>query len=302
MLKKIFLLQIGLVFFLSVNDLKALDINMDMIKGQEVVVHFEKPLRKVAREVIRLFPAVKEELENTFKTEINFTPDVMLIKDRNTFQMIVSNGPVVAVAMPGKDRIIIDNSSMKRHPFTLKITLKHELCHLFLHQIVGRGKLPKWLNEGLAQWASDGIAEVIVDENKDLLKQAILSEQLISLEDMETTFPADRLSLLLSYQESKSIAEYMISEFGFNRILRVLNSLRRGSEINEAIYEGVSISLYELETNWHEHLRRKITWFSYLSQHLYQILFILAALLLTYGFIRVLIRKWTYRDDEEEIE
>ena len=61
--------------------------------------------------------------------------------------------------------------------------------------------------------------------------------------------------------------------------------------INTAIREGVSISVYELENRWHARLRTKYTWFTYLSGNLYQILFSLSALVLIYGFIRLLIRK-----------
>jgi hypothetical protein len=50
---------------------------------------------------------------------------------------------------------------MKTYPFTLTVTLKHELCHLFLHYLIGGGELPRWFNEGIAQWTSGGIAELM---------------------------------------------------------------------------------------------------------------------------------------------
>jgi hypothetical protein len=58
--------------------------------------------------------------------------------------------------------------------------------------------------------------------------------------------------------------------------------------------------LDELESRWHHHLRRRITWVAYLINHLYEILFFLAAMAMIYGFIRVLKKKRAYRDEEEE--
>ncbi|KKM70578.1 hypothetical protein LCGC14_1439370, partial [marine sediment metagenome] len=58
--------------------------------------------------------------------------------------------------------------------------------------------------------------------------------------------------------------------------------------------------LAELEKSWMEDLFQKATWLSYISNHFYELLFILAALLTFYGFLRVTIRIRTYRDEDED--
>jgi len=300
MSNKITLIYTTLIFLVFVNNLHAIEV--DIIKNEIINVNYEKPLRKVALEVIRLFPIIKQELEETFNTELGFTPTVLLIKDSRAFQRIAGNKSIVAMAISKGKRIIIDNSKMKTYAFTLKVTLKHELCHLFLSNYVRGGRMPKWLNEGISQWLSDGIAEIIIGTNKNLLKQATLSDKLIPLKDMERAFPSERRSLLLAYEESRSIAEYLVNKFGFTRILLILNYLSEGFEIDAALRAGAGISLHELEKRWKESLRRQVSWFSFISTHLYQILFIFAALILTYGFIRVLVRKWNYRDEDVEEE
>jgi hypothetical protein len=188
---------------------------------------------------------------------------------------------------------------MKTHPFTLEITVKHELSHLLLHHIVEGGRLPKWLNEGIAQWVTGGVSEMIMGENKDLLKQAVLSRRFISLETLNERFPANEKSLRLAYQESKSIVEFIQNEYGTSRLLQILNHLRDGEDVNEALYKALSVSTYELESNWYNSLRKKYTWFTYLSSHLYEVLFSFAALFLIVGFIRFIIRKRAYKDEDE---
>ncbi len=275
-------------------------IETNTIQNNKVIVHYEQSLQTVAREVIEIYPDIKLELEKTFKWEIDFRPTITLMKDRKTFQGMFGNSPIVAVAISNKNLIIIDNSKMKTHPFTLKTTLKHELCHLLLHRYVKKRLLPKWLNEGISQWASDGIAEIIIGENEGLLKQATLSGRFIFIEDLTERFPQDEKSLLLAYQESKSIVEYIDGEYGSTGLLHILNNLRDGNEIDIAILESLSIPVDELEKRWHDYLKKRTTWFTYLSSHLYQFLFSFASLVLIYGFIRFLIQKRACKDDEEE--
>jgi hypothetical protein len=105
---------------------------------------------------------------------------------------------------------------------------------------------------------------------------------------------------VLAYEESKSLVEYMISAFGEEAVLSVLDYLEDGVEVDGAIIRSLSISLDELESRWLHHLKRRTTWATYLINHLYEILFFLAAMAMIYGFIRRLMKKRAYRDEEEE--
>jgi hypothetical protein len=274
-------------------------VRADTIEDDEVVVVYEKPLRNSAGEVMRIYPFIREEIENTFKSKIDFKPTVM-IKDGETFQDIVGNTLIVAVALPQRNLVIIDNSKMNTHPFTLEVTLKHELCHLFLHHFVQNDHLPKWFNEGVSQWVSGGISEIIIGEDKDLLKQAALSGRLLRMRDLAERFPEDSQSLLLAYQESKSIVKYIHREFGPDGIMQIMNYVKKGNSFDMAVFKALSIPVDELEKKWHMYLNKKITWFTYVSSHLYRILFSLTALALVYGFIKAMFRKRAYKDEEEE--
>ncbi len=271
-----------------------------LIQSEEVIVQFEGPLRKAAQEVNAIYPTIKAELENTFRWKLDFRPTVMIIKDRSAFQRMAVSNLIVAYAVPKRNLIVIDYSKMNTHPFSIRVTLKHELCHLLLHHHIREGTLPKWLDEGIAQWVSGGIAEILMGGKGAALKQASLSGTFISMRDLTKTFPREDKSLLLAYEETKSIVEFIVSEFGVIGIRKVVNHLRDGDAIEGAIVKGFSIPLDELEKRWHGSLRTRITWFTYFSNNLYPILFFLAGLVTVYGFIRFLTRKRAYRDEEEE--
>jgi hypothetical protein len=289
-----------ILFFLLIALPESLLATQAVLQNEEVVIQFEKPLENAAKEVADIYTAVKAELENTFKWRLDFRPTVILIKDSKTFQKIVESSLIVAVAVPQKNLIVIDNSKMNVHPFTLEITLKHELCHLMLHHHISEGNLPKWLNEGIAQWSSGGIAEIIMGESRDVLKQASLSGEFISLRGLTDKFPEDERAVLLAYEESKSIVEYITREFGASGLLQVLNHLKNGYDVDAAIFKGLSVPFYELENRWHDYLQKRTTWFTYFSNNLYNVLFFLAGLILTYGFIRFLLKKKAYKDEGED--
>lgn len=263
----------------------------DIIQKKEVIVLFEKPLGFAAKEVADIYPRLKAELEKTLRWRLNFRPTVLLIKNRKAFQRMADSNLIVAFAIPQRKLVVIDYSKMNTYPFTLGTTLKHELCHLLLHHHVKRGNLPKWLDEGICQCVSSGIAEIIMDKKRSVLNEATLSGKYISIKDLTERFPEDEKVLLLAYEESKSLVEYIISKFGRNGILTILEHLKDGDEVDVAILKSLSISFDELERRWHNHLSKRITWFTYLGNNLYGILFFLAALITIYGFIRLLKKK-----------
>ncbi|UCH80093.1 MAG: hypothetical protein JSW20_10115 [Nitrospiraceae bacterium] len=289
-----------IVFVLCIPALCPADENIITINNGLVIVQFEKPLQKVAETVIRMYPEIRLEIEQMFQSDIDFNPTIRLMRDRDTFQNMVHTGPVVAVAISEDNLIIIDNSKMKTHPFSLETTLKHELCHLFLHQYVGNGELPRWLNEGICQNISDGIAEIMIGENKNLMKQAVLTGRLIPMNSLNRGFPSQDRQLLLAYEQSKSFVEYMENRYSPEGTIHILDYLRQGKDIATSVQMALSVPFSDLEKNWQIHLKRKITWLTYVSSHIYQILFLMAALAMVYGFIRFWIRKRNYKDEDDE--
>ena len=271
---------------------------MKVFQTKEVAILFDKRLENVAREVQSVYPSVKADVVGTLKWNVDFVPDVVLIKDKEAFSKVGGSDLVIAFAVPARNLIVLDTSRVYTKPFTLESTLKHELCHLVLHKNIDDGRLPRWLDEGVCQWASGGIAELMMEDGEKTLTRATISGNVISLENLDT-FPRDGKSLILAYEESKSIIEYMASEYGDKGILQILQHLKERDSLNDSILNGLSVSTSELETKWLAHLRRKHTWFTYLSYNIYTILFFLAAIITVYGFIRLLKKKREYVDEDE---
>lgn len=268
-----------------------------------IKVLFESPHEPVARELAEIYPGVRAELENIFGWDLNLTPSILLIRDSKQFQQMIKSPLTVAFAVPEKDLIVIDYSKMNTHTFSLRNIFKHELCHLLLHRHIKNATVPRWLDEGVAQWVSDGVGDIISDQKRSLLNKAAFRGRFIPLGSLVSGFPRGEQGLILAYEESRSFLDHVIGKFGREGVLEILDHMKRGENVHAAVLRSCSIPLGDLEKGWHSALRRRMTWFTYLSYNLYEILFAFAALITVYASIRLMLRKRRLMKDEmEEME
>jgi MFS family permease len=189
---------------------------------------------------------------------------------------------------------------MNTEPFTLGTTLKHELCHLLLSRFIQTTRLPRWLDEGVCQWASGGLAELVTGSRKSVLAWAALSGSFIALNALSLNFPQDEQSLALAYEESRSVVEYIVSRFGKNGILNILDAMKNGQGVTDAVSMSLGMSIWELERQWQGSQRRWTAVIAALVANLYTILFVFGALLTMAVYIRLVIRKRRFKDEEED--
>jgi hypothetical protein len=293
-------LCITLILFSTIFTTYLFAAEIHVLQKKHVAVFFEPSLEPAAREVADMYPAVKAQLESILGWDLDLRPTVLLIKDTEKFQKMAESPLTVAFAVPARNLVVIDCSRMNIHPFTLETTLKHEICHLLLHHHIKGTVLPRWLDEGVCQCLSDGIGDIIMDQKRSLLNRASLSRRFIPLKALESRFPHKADSLILAYEESKSFVAHITSEFGREGILKVLDHMKKGQDTETAILNALSIPFHVLEKEWHDSLKKKITWLAHLSYHLYDILFALMGLLTILAFIRLILKKRAYRDEERD--
>jgi len=271
-----------------------------VLQNDDIIVAYETSLEGVAVEVLRLYPDLKQELEKKFAWSLDFRPQVVLVKNTQTFRRLSRSELFVAFAVPEKKLIVIDYSRMNLHPFSLRITFKHELCHLLLHRHISDQSLAKWLEEGICQWASDGIGEIFLDKNWSGLDAAIMADRVLQFRRLTKNFPRDKPSLILAYEQSKSMVNYIDRQYGKRGILDLLGLLKKGESTDAATVKSLGISTDELEKNWLSHLESTPRWLIYLADNLYGILFFMAALLTILGFIRRVMRRKVWESEREE--
>ncbi len=180
------------------------------------------------------------------------------------------------------------------------MTCSSTRCAIYSFINGSRTALPRWLDEGVCQWASDGISELMADPRPSRLNQAVSAGAILPLRQLETAFPSGDDDLLLAYEASKGFVVYLVNRFGKSSLIQLLRLAAEGHPVREGLLRVTAETLNGLERDWHASLKGGGAWFVKVSHYLYEVLFVVMALLAAWGFIRQFQKKRAYRDDGPE--
>ena len=107
-------------------------------------------------------------------------------------------------------------------------------------------ELPTWLDEGLAVY-NQGPPDPTFTA---LLNQAIANNQLISVRSLSSPFSAYSNEATLSYAESYSVVNYLITTYGQAKMLELLNTFQQGSTYDGAFQKVYGFDMDKLYTLW----------------------------------------------------
>ncbi|MFC1963280.1 peptidase MA family metallohydrolase [Chloroflexota bacterium] len=129
-----------------------------------------------------------------------------------------------------------------------KRAMVHELAHLVTYQMTFNpyGDMPTWLNEGLSKYAEGDLQS----RDQSMLSEAISEDKLISVQSLSSGFPADPEQANLSYVQSYSLVEFLISDYGSERMLQLLGVFKQGAAYDKALEEVYDFDAERLDTLW----------------------------------------------------
>jgi len=137
-----------------------------------------------------------------------------------------------------------------------KGALAHELTHLVIHQMTLNpyADIPTWLDEGLAVRSEGSLPYYYVNA----LNQAIGDDSLISVQSISSPFSAISDLAILSYAESYSVVDFLITTYGKDKMLELLETFRAGASYGGALMEVYGFDIDGLDRLWHERLSEPI--------------------------------------------
>lgn len=164
----------------------------------------------------------------------------------------------------------------------LEALLPHEMAHLIFRDFVGfKGEIPRWLDEGVAQWAEEANRQQIKMAARDSYeKDVLLSIQDMMKLDLERVGKADRIYIRSSrtktgepavlflsadqlistyYLQSVSLVGFLIEVFGSYSFADFCRQLRDGKGLEEALrfaYPTKIRDLEGLEKIWRDYLEK----------------------------------------------
>lgn len=146
-----------------------------------------------------------------------------------------------------------------------KRAVVHELTHLVVRQATfgPYGQLPVWLEEGLATY-NEGKLDAT---RRVQLRAAALKGELISVRSLCSPFSAYTEKARLSYDQSYSLVEYLLSSYGHRKMLDLLTALKEGSTYDEALIKVYGFDIDGLDTLWRASLMAEATSISKAKLH-----------------------------------
>ncbi len=133
-----------------------------------------------------------------------------------------------------------------------KRAVAHELTHLVIHQMTFNpySGLPPWLSEGLAMH-TEGVLEL---QYTAFLNRAIAEQGLISVRSLSSPFSTDPEKAYLSYAQSYSLVDFLISEYGQTEMLELLLTFREGSSYDDALEQVYGFNMDGLDSLWQDYV------------------------------------------------
>jgi len=133
-----------------------------------------------------------------------------------------------------------------------KRAIAHELAHLVINQVTFNpySGLPTWLDEGLAMYAEG----TLQPQFSSYLNEAIDKNSLISVRSLSSPFSAYGGEAYLSYAESYSLVEFLITNYGQGKMLDLLHTFRQGSSYDAALKEAYGFDADGLDKLWRSYI------------------------------------------------
>lgn len=191
------------------------------------------------------------ELEEPVTVEIFPDPDDFAVR---TFGLPGASG-YLGVCF---GNVITANSpAAQLQPSNWESVLWHEFAHVVTLNLT-RNRMPRWLSEGISVYEERQAHGAWGERMDPTYRSMVLGGELTPIGELSGAFlaPKSAAHVMFAYYESSMVVEYIIEEFGFEAVLQILDDLRDGVLINDAI-ERHTVPLDELDAAFSQFIRER---------------------------------------------
>ncbi len=222
----------------------------DNVSSGPVTVYFHGPVQSRAETLAEKSHEVLEIMEPVTGSEIE-TPIAIMLYNNNAemIQAVVPRSATISRELVTEGQAFGDENTVLVLAGRSDIgTATHEITHILVDRASnGATLVPFWLNEGLAEF---GNLDQTVSYTR-FLEWGVGTGRLPTLRSLSRA-PGDPNLTLLGYGSGRSVVEFMIEEFGEEKMAELLSILGSGVAIQGAIPIVYEMTLEELENDWRE--------------------------------------------------
>ncbi|MDE2805125.1 MAG: hypothetical protein OXN18_08285 [Gemmatimonadota bacterium] len=167
-----------------------------------------------------------------------------------------------AVAIPERMEMIIPGGRFwPPSPLDEARILRHEWAHLALAHEMGDLRIPRWFNEGYAEWT----AGAWLDGGARKLGMALVFGDGPPLDSLTLGWPRERVPAELAYLLSASVIQYLVESSGRRGLETFLAEWKRRRSYDAALRGVYGATPAQLESDWRRWVKRRYGWLIVLS-------------------------------------
>lgn len=181
--------------------------------------------------------------------------------------------------------------------------LKHELAHIFLRGAIGDVRIPRWFDEGFAQWASGAME---LSQASRLAFTAIFGE-LIPLRELDDMNLWDSEKAQLAYAQSYSAFEVLLKYSPANSPYEIIRAIAEQGDFDKGILTSTGMTPSQFHIIWRKEVSRKYDFTILLADWRYLFAF-LTLVFVILGMAKILLLRkrkqaqFTEQDESDKTE
>ena len=233
------------------------------LAGTRATIHFARSDSLVAERVLELIDAQAPlpGLAQSMPANV----DAVLAHSPEAFDELT--GGVVpewraGVAIPLANMLVIPTGEGPRVLDSEgRRTLRHEWAHLGLHASLGNLRIPRWFDEGYAQWASGGFDATEAWRLRVLLALG----RTPAMDSLALRWPAGREQARTAYLLAASAVTYLLGQSGERGLALFLERWREVRSFDTALRRTFGVTPGQFEEDWKQHVRDRYGWLLVIS-------------------------------------
>lgn len=238
----------------------------DVLRRGPVALHYWPEQRPLAERVLEelgeqaALPALPDDIF------AGSTVDVWLAPDEARWDRLTGGDAPewgAGIAVPDSGLIVIPTFDWERTPpYSVYLTLRHELAHVALQRYLGPARTPRWFTEGYAQWAAGEWRW----ESAWQLRVAFLDSDAPRLDSLTLHWPVGEQDARVAYLLSASAVAYLVDRSGERGLEIFLGRWRETQDFDAAFRSVYGLTLGQFEEDWRAHVKRTYGWTVVLGQ------------------------------------
>ena len=219
-------------------------------EGLITVYYYSEYVEERARIILE---AAKETMDRMVDVLGIAPTDPLRIVTYNNYRHMVMALPfrsqTVSEDLQAQGMAFSDERVLLVHGFdpTVTGTTSHEFTHLLVAEAAGgtSAAIPAWLNEGLAEYGNIDKT----DEYDAALRYGIYTRRIRPLW-FQHTFSGEPEDIIIAYGQGKSVVNFMVREWGEDRISRLFESVRKTNDIDISLLQVYGLDQYGIDSAW----------------------------------------------------